>query len=66
MMLEKLLNTFLATIQDIAAIVLLIAVFQIFVIKKTIPNIKKVLIGLTFVVFGLTFSNWRNDGKAII
>jgi hypothetical protein len=54
-MLEELGITFLHTIRDVAPIVLLIAIFQIFIIKKSIPNLKKVVLGVVFVIFGLTF-----------
>ncbi len=54
-MLNDLLITFLTTIRDVAPIILLIAVFQIFIIKKTIPNLKKVAFGVVLVIFGLTF-----------
>lgn len=54
-MIKEVLSTFLATIQDVAPIVLLIGVFQIFVIKKNIPELKKVLLGVVLVIFGLTF-----------
>ena len=47
--------TFLNTIRDVTPIVVLIAVFQIFIIKHTIPNLKKVILGVILVVFGLTF-----------
>jgi hypothetical protein len=52
---KEFLYTFLSTIQDVAPIVLLIGVFQIFVIKKSIPELKKVLLGMVLVVMGLTF-----------
>jgi hypothetical protein len=54
-MLKQSLDTFLSTLQDLAPIVLLIGVFQIFVIKKSIPELKKVLLGVVLVIFGLTF-----------
>jgi hypothetical protein len=54
-MLKELGTTFLKTIWDVAPIVVLIAVFQVLVIKKTIPNLKKVIIGVVLVVFGLSF-----------
>ena len=54
-MLKELGITFLYTIRDIAPIVLLIAVFQVLIIKKSIPNLKKVVIGVVLVVFGLAF-----------
>jgi hypothetical protein len=54
-MIEELGITFLNTIRDVTPIVVLIAVFQVFIIKKTIPNLKKVILGVIMVVFGLTF-----------
>jgi len=54
-MINDLVITFLSTLRDVAPIAILIAVFQIFVIKKSIPNLKKVLLGSLAVVLGLTF-----------
>jgi hypothetical protein len=54
-MLARFLHTFLSTIQDVAPIVLLIGSFQIFVIRKSIPDLKRVLLGVVFVITGLTF-----------
>jgi hypothetical protein len=54
-MIESLLSTFVSTLRDVAPIAILIALFQIFVIKKSIPNLKKVLLGALAVVLGLTF-----------
>lgn len=54
-MLEELVITFLSTVSDVAPIVLLIAVFQIFIIKKSIPNLKNVAFGVVLVIFGLSF-----------
>lgn len=54
-MLKELGITFLYTLRDIAPIVTLIAVFQIFVIKKSIPKLKSVVFGVVLVIFGLTF-----------
>ena len=54
-MLKEIGITFLYTIRDVAPIVALIAVFQILIIKRTIPNLKEVVIGVVLVVFGLTF-----------
>lgn len=44
---------FLSTVLDVTPIVLLIGFFQIFVIKKNIPNVKKVIFGLVLVIVGL-------------
>jgi hypothetical protein len=54
-MIKELGFTFLHTIRDVAPIVVLIAVFQILVIKKTIPNLKKVVLGVVLVIIGLSF-----------
>lgn len=54
-MLKELGITFLYTIRDVAPIVTLITVFQIFIIKKTLPNLKKVVLGVILVIIGLTF-----------
>ena len=54
-MLKELGITFLYTIRDVAPIVVLIVVFQVLIIKKSIPNLKKVVIGAVLVVSGLTF-----------
>ena len=54
-MLKELAITFLFTIRDVAPIAVLIAAFQVFVVKKTIPNLKNVILGVVLVVFGLTF-----------
>ena len=54
-MIEKLGLIFLETVRDVLPIVLLIVFFQLFIIKKNIPNFKKVLVGSTFVIIGLAF-----------
>ncbi len=55
MTLDDIGSTFISTIKDVAPIVILIAVFQLFIIKKSIPNLKKVALGVTMVILGLTF-----------
>ena len=54
-MLNELGHTFLSTIRDVAPIVVLIAVFQVFIIKKPIPHLKTIAYGVVLVVFGLAF-----------
>jgi hypothetical protein len=54
-MLKELGFTFLLTVRDVAPIVILIAIFQIFIIKKPIPHLKNVVFGSILVIFGLTF-----------
>ena len=54
-MVAELINIFLTTLRDVTPIVVLIALFQLVVIKKTIPNLKRVALGIVFVICGLTF-----------
>lgn len=49
-----LLAILLETLVDVLPITLLILGFQLFVLKRTIPQLKKVLVGSVFVVLGLT------------
>lgn len=46
-------SIFLSTVGDVAPILLLIAFYQIMVIKKPIPNIRNVFMGFVFVIIGL-------------
>ncbi len=50
----KLGRVFSDTMRDVAPIVLLIAFFQIVVLRKSVPNLRKVIIGVIFVIIGLT------------
>jgi len=50
----KLGSVFYDTVRDVAPIVLLIAFFQIIVLRKSIPNLRKVFLGIIFVIIGLT------------
>lgn len=54
-LLAEFTEMFLSTVLDVTPIVLLIGFFQIFVIKKNIPNLKKVIFGLVLVIVGLAF-----------
>ncbi len=54
-MLQELWITFLYTIRDVAPIVVLIAVFQVLIIKRSIPNLRSVALGVVLVIFGLSF-----------
>jgi Na+/phosphate symporter len=54
-MLNDLLGTFIYTLRDVAPIILLIGLFQLLVIKKSIPNLKRVVFGMILVIIGLTF-----------
>jgi hypothetical protein len=51
----KMIETLLSTLQDVAPILLIITFFQLFVIKKKIPQIRQVLLGAAFVIVGLNF-----------
>ena len=50
-----LLETLLGTILDVLPIVLIIFGFQLFVLRKRMPNLKKILIGFFYVLIGLAF-----------
>jgi hypothetical protein len=52
--LHLIIDTLLGTLRDVLPIVLIIFGFQIFVIRRPIPNLKKVLIGFGYVLLGLT------------
>lgn len=54
-MLRELWSTFLNTIEDVSPIIILIVVFHVFIIKKSIPNLKKTVFGVALVIVGLTF-----------
>jgi len=49
------LKTMSSSIRDLAPIAIVIAFFQIFIIKQPIPHIDELLIGSVLVVVGLTF-----------
>lgn len=50
---SEFIEMFIDTVLDVVPIVFLIAFFQIFVIKKNIPNLKKVVLGVVLVIMGL-------------
>jgi len=54
-MLVHLYETFLSTLKDVLPIGLILFGFQLFVIRRPIPNLKNVIIGFIYVVIGLTF-----------
>ncbi|MDH3327214.1 MAG: DUF1538 domain-containing protein [Gammaproteobacteria bacterium] len=54
-LLSDLFFTFLSTIKDVLPIALIIFGFQLFVIKKRIPQTKKVIVGFIYVIIGLAF-----------
>lgn len=49
------LKTIASSARDLAPIALVIAFFQIFVLKQPIPNMDEIVVGSIFVVIGLTF-----------
>ena len=51
----ELLLVFWQTLQDVLPIAVIIFGFQLFVIRRPIPNLGKVLIGFLYVLIGLTF-----------
>lgn len=58
MMLEIVLeffDTFRDTVMDVFPIISLIFIFQVFVLKKNIPNLKRVVLGFIYVIVGLSF-----------
>ena len=52
-LLGTVLNTFLATIRDVAPISLLLVFFQLIVLRERIPHLKRVLVGFVYVISGL-------------
>lgn len=49
----EIVNTLKATVVDVLPILSIILVFQLFVIRKPIPNVKKVGVGFFYVLLGL-------------
>jgi len=41
------------TVRDVLPIVIVLVVFQVFVLRRTIPNLKRVLIGFSYMIGGL-------------
>ncbi len=54
-LLTKLLETFGATLWDVAPIVVILLGFKFFVIRRRPPHLKRLCIGIGYVVVGLTF-----------
>lgn len=53
--LQEIGNTLLVTIRDVLPILAILFGFQIFVLRRPIPNLKRTLIGILYVVLGLGF-----------
>jgi hypothetical protein len=45
---------FLLTIRDVAPVILLVVLFQFFVLKQNLPNLRKVVLGVLLVIIGLS------------
>lgn len=52
---NDLAHAFLSTLFDVLPIVVIVFGFQLFVIRRPIPNLKRTLIGFFYVLIGLTF-----------
>ena len=52
---SDLADTFLDTVFDVLPIVAILLGFQLFVLRRAIPNLRKVLVGFVCVLLGLTF-----------
>ncbi len=53
-MIELLVNSLYSTVFDVMPIVAIVFVFQVFVIRRAIPNFKRTLIGFVYVLVGLS------------
>lgn len=49
------IDTLVLTIRDVLPILAILIGFQLFVLRRKIPNLKSVAVGFVFVLFGLTF-----------
>lgn len=52
-LLFQLVQAFIGTLRDIAPIIIILAFFQLGVLRKPIPQLKQVLIGFVYVIIGL-------------
>ena len=50
---QNFIGTLLSTCRDVLPIVILIVVFQLFVLRRKIPNLRRLIIGGVYVVLGL-------------
>ena len=53
--LMRFIDTFILTIRDVLPILGILIGFQLFVLRRKIPNLKGVITGFVFVLFGLVF-----------
>jgi len=49
----EILQTLLGTLRDVLPIVAIVGAFQLFVIRRPVPNLRRVLVGFVYVVLGL-------------
>ena len=54
-MISDILSTLISTVRDVVPIALILFGFQLFVLRRKIPNLGRVLWGFVYVLFGLTF-----------
>ncbi len=54
-MIVELFQTFLSTIKDVLPIAVIIVGFQLFVLRRSIPNLGRLLLGFAYVLLGLSF-----------
>jgi len=47
-------GVFLSTVKDVLPILVIIVGFQVFILKKPIPNLRRVIIGFAYVLLGLS------------
>ncbi len=52
--LDQMLAVLLSTLRDVMPIAVILIVFQVFVIRRAVPNLGQVLAGFVYVVIGLT------------
>jgi len=52
--LDQMLAVLLSTLRDVMPIAVILTVFQVFVIRRAVPNLGQVLAGFVYVVIGLT------------
>lgn len=53
--LHETINTLLLTVRDVLPIIVILFCFQVFVLRRSIPNLKRTLLGILYVILGLGF-----------